>query len=44
MKPLALGLVLCALAISGAAGADQTCKAKATKQKLTGEARLRRGS
>jgi hypothetical protein len=38
MKRLALALVLCGLVISGTAAADQTCKAKATRQKLAGEA------
>jgi hypothetical protein len=38
MKPLAFALVLCGLVISGTSAADQTCKAKATKQKLIGEA------
>jgi hypothetical protein len=38
MRPLALALVLCGLVIDGTSAADQTCKAKATKQKLTGEA------
>jgi hypothetical protein len=38
MKRLALILVLCGLVIGGTAAANQTCKAKATKQKLTGEA------
>jgi hypothetical protein len=35
MKRLALILVLCGLVIGGTAAANQTCKAKATKQKLT---------
>ena len=38
MKRLTLALVLCGLVISGTATADQTCKAKATRQKLAGEA------
>jgi len=38
MKHLALVPVLCSLVISGTAAADQTCKAKATRQKLAGEA------
>jgi hypothetical protein len=38
MKPLALILALCALVANGSASAAQTCKAKATQQKLTGEA------
>jgi hypothetical protein len=38
MKRLALALVLCGLVISGTAAADQTCKAKATRQKLAGDA------
>src|SRR6478735_3024123 len=38
MRPLALALVLCGLLISGTSAADPTCKAKATKEKLTGEA------
>ena len=38
MKSLALAVVLCGLVISETAAADQTCKAKATKQKLAGEA------
>jgi hypothetical protein len=38
MNRLALSLVLCGLVISGTAAADQTCKAKATKQKLAGGA------
>ena len=38
MKPLALTLALCALVASGSAAAEQTCKAKATQQKLAGEA------
>jgi hypothetical protein len=40
MKSLAVAIALCALAASGNAGADQTCKAKAVQQKLTGEALL----
>jgi hypothetical protein len=40
MKPLALALVLCALVASNSASAVQTCKAKATQQKFTGEALL----
>ena len=38
MKRLTLALVLCGLVISGTATTDQTCKAKATRQKLAGEA------
>ena len=38
MKALALALAFCTLAISGNAGADQTCKAKAIQQNLAGEA------
>jgi len=38
MKRLTLALVLGGLVISGTATADQTCKAKATRQKLAGEA------
>jgi hypothetical protein len=38
MKRLALALVLCGVVISGTAAADQTCKAKATRQTLAGEA------
>jgi hypothetical protein len=38
MKRLTLALVLCGLVISGTATADQTCKAKAARQKLAGEA------
>jgi hypothetical protein len=38
MKPLALVLVIFALTVSGSAGAAQTCKSKAIKQKLTGDA------
>ena len=38
MKRLALALVLCGLVITGTAAADQTCKAKATRQKLAGDA------
>jgi hypothetical protein len=38
MQRLALTLLLCGLIINGIAAADQTCKAKATKQKLAGEA------
>jgi hypothetical protein len=38
MKRLALALVLCGLVIGGTAAADQTCKTKATRQKLAGEA------
>jgi hypothetical protein len=41
MKRLALALVLYGLLISGTAAANQTCKAKAIKQKLVGEALLR---
>ena len=40
MRPLALALVLCGLVIDGPAAADQTCKAKATRQTLSGEALL----
>jgi hypothetical protein len=36
MKRLTLALVLCGLVISGTATADQTCKAKAARQKLAG--------
>ena len=39
MKSLAVAMVLCTL-ISSASAADQTCKAKAIKQKLAGEALL----
>jgi hypothetical protein len=38
MKRLALALVLCGLAINGTAAADQTCRAKATRQKLARDA------
>jgi hypothetical protein len=38
MQPLALIFVLCGLIISGTAAADQTCKAKATEQRLAGAA------
>ena len=38
MQPLALILVLCGLVISSPAAADQTCKAKATAQRLAGKA------
>jgi hypothetical protein len=38
MQPLALTFVLCGLVFSGTAIVDQTCKAKATEQKLAGEA------
>jgi hypothetical protein len=38
MRPLTLALLLCGLVVGGTSAADQTCKAKATKQKLTGEA------
>jgi hypothetical protein len=38
MKSLVLTLAFCALVASGSAGADQTCKTKATQQKLVGEA------
>jgi hypothetical protein len=38
MKPLALALVLCGLVISGTSAANQTCKTRATKQKLDGKA------
>jgi hypothetical protein len=40
MNPLALVLTLCALVVSGSAGAVPTCKSKAIQQKLTGEALL----
>ena len=40
MKSLAVAIAICALAASGNAGADQTCKAKAVQHKLTGEALL----
>jgi hypothetical protein len=40
MKALAVAIALCALAASGNADADQTCKAKAVQQKLTGAALL----
>ena len=39
MKSLAVAMALCTL-ISSASAADQTCKAKANKQKLAGEALL----
>jgi hypothetical protein len=39
MKRLALALVLCGF-INGTAATDETCKAKATQQKLAGEALL----
>jgi hypothetical protein len=39
MKSLAIAMALCTL-ISSASAADQTCKAKAIKQKLAGEALL----
>ena len=39
MKSLAVAMALCTL-ISSASAADQTCKAKAIKQKLAGEALL----
>ena len=38
MQPLALIFVLCGLVASGPATADQTCKAKATAQRLAGTA------
>ena len=38
MNPLALLLALFTLVVSGSAGAVQTCKSKATQQKLAGEA------
>jgi hypothetical protein len=38
MKRLALTLILCGLVIGETAAANLTCKAKATKQKLAGEA------
>jgi hypothetical protein len=38
MKCLALALALCALVANGSMAANQTCKAKATQQKLAGEA------
>ena len=38
MQPLALMFVLCGLVISSKAAADQTCKAKATEQRLAGAA------
>jgi hypothetical protein len=38
MKHLALVPVLCSLVFSATAAADQTCKAKAIRQKLAGEA------
>ena len=37
MQPLALIFVLSGLVISSTAAAGQTCKAKATEQKLAGE-------
>ena len=37
MKRLALALVLCGLVTNETAAADQTCKAKATQQKLAGK-------
>jgi hypothetical protein len=37
MKNLALALALCGLVFSSGADAEQTCKAKAIRQKLTGE-------
>lgn len=39
MKSLAIAMALCTL-ISSASAADQTCKAKAIKQKLAGETLL----
>jgi hypothetical protein len=38
MKRFALALVLCGLVISATATADQTCKTRATREKLAGEA------
>ena len=38
MQPLAPIFVVCALLISSTAAADQTCKAKATEQRLAGAA------
>ena len=38
MKSLALTLGFCVLVASGSASADQSCKARAIKQKLAGEA------
>ena len=38
MKFLAFALALCGLVLSGSAGADQTCKAKANQRKLAGQA------
>jgi hypothetical protein len=38
MKPLAPAIILCGLILSGTSAADQTCKTKATKEKLTGGA------
>ena len=38
LRPLALIFALCGLVTSGAAAADQTCKAKATEQRLAGPA------
>jgi hypothetical protein len=40
MQPFALMFILCALVISSTAAADQTCKAKATEQRLAGSALL----
>ena len=40
MNPLAFILAFFALLVCGSAGAVQTCKSKATQQKLTGEALL----
>jgi len=40
MNPLALILALFTLVLSGSAGAVQTCKSKATQQKLTGDVLL----
>ena len=37
MKFLAFALALCGLVLSGSAGADQTCKAKANQQNLAGQ-------
>ena len=41
MKRLALALVLYGVVINGTFAADQTCKAKAIRQKLAGEALVR---
>jgi hypothetical protein len=40
MNPLTFILAFFALVVSGSAGAVQTCKSKATQQKLTGEVLL----